>query len=119
MVQVFNQTDEDRKSIIMTYPIFALSYCSTRMVNKMTMIKQERQPRACKEAVMADQAGVMNSNDRKMEQDDFHRIKSFPEKVSGKEPGGRRQKGGTSRKNCGKRRNKAAERRGNGIMGCV
>lgn len=60
----------------------------------------------------------MNSNDRKIEQDDFHRIKSFPEKVSGKEPGGRRQKGGTSRKNGGKRRNKAAERRGNGVMGC-
>lgn len=67
---------------------------------------------------MADQAGVMNINDRKIEQDDFHRIKSFPEKVSGKEPGGRRQKGGTSRKNGGKRRNKAAERRGNGVMGC-
>lgn len=64
----------------------------------MTMIKLEGRPRARKEAVMADQAGVMNSNDRKIEQDDFHRIKSFPEKVSGKEPGGRRQKGGTSRK---------------------
>lgn len=80
----------------------------------MTMIKLEGQPRARKEAVMADQAGVMNSNDRKIEQDDFHRIKSFPEKVSGKEPGGRRQKGARREKTAG---NGEIRQRNEGVMG--
>lgn len=40
----------------MTYPIFPYRVVQ-RDLNKMTMIKLEGQPRARKEAVMADQAG--------------------------------------------------------------